>query len=155
MFDLPVLEISGEPDNSICIDTLQDILKVFCKMTGFGEKTEVSLVFCRPEEMLQINRRYRGVDKSTDVISFQADGLPIGMALDNEETAYLGEILVDTNYIAAHPNTGILNEDVGRVFLHGLLHLAGYDHQNESKAMEMNEMETQIRLRIKQEGLCE
>jgi probable rRNA maturation factor len=90
-------------------------------------------------QMRELNRRYLGHDRPTDVLSFpDGDRLPSGAAL-------LGEIAVSVETArrqAAERGHDELRE-MEELVLHGTLHLLGYDHQRD--AGEMNDLELQLR----------
>ena len=89
---------------------------------------ELSLLFTEDGEMKDLNRQYRGKDKTTDVLSFpQSDG---GKAPD-EAHGLLGDVVisVDTAQRQANEYGVTLTEEIDRLLIHGILHLAGYDHE--------------------------
>jgi probable rRNA maturation factor len=155
MSDMPFLEISGEIEPSLDIHCLEQVLKVFCDVTKKTKNTEVSLVFCASEEMRKINRIYRGVDKTTDVLSFPAEGLNLAGNSGTVEPAFLGEILIDLNYISEHLEQNTLQDAVTQTFIHGLVHLSGYDHISQTDRKAMQDMENIILKLIQLEGNCE
>ena len=96
-----------------------------------------SVVFVTDAVMRSYNRRYRGYDKSTDVLSFPG------------ENGYLGDILISTE--TAYNQTRksrTLNFDanIHRLLLHGLLHLMGHDHERDHG--EMRAIERRLRRRF-------
>jgi probable rRNA maturation factor len=89
-----------------------------------------TVVFVTDRVMRTYNRRYRGIDKPTDVLSFGGgDG-------------YLGDIVVsaETAFRQANRSPALtFQTNIRRLVLHGLLHLCGYDHatdQGEMRAIE-------------------
>jgi probable rRNA maturation factor len=88
--------------------------------------TEFSVVFITDAAMRDYNRNYRGLDKTTDVLSFCG------------EDSYLGDILIssETAYNQAHRSRTLSFEtNLHRLMLHGLLHLMGYDHETDEGQM--------------------
>ena len=124
-------------------DLLDLSMQCFCEIADL-HNVWASLIICTPNQMSNVNRKYRGVDKTTDVISFPAETGPSTEEAASCDGCYLGEILIDINYIAEHSETG--NHDTGlvQVFVHGLLHLIGYDHLNTGQKNIMQEMEKKI-----------
>jgi probable rRNA maturation factor len=139
-----LLEISGISNPPVSTLVLEHILNVFCMINKISDDSEVSLVFCTNNEMRKINRRFRGVDKTTDVLSFPAENSLILNSLSMTETKFLGEILIDTYHIAEHTETNEYYNEVLHAFIHGLLHLIGYDHINELQKKQMKDMEHNI-----------
>ncbi len=91
-------------------------------LSGENRRTEtLSLVFISKEEIKKLNKKYRGKNKPTDVLSFSAQG---GPAWGGEaEKKILGEIIICPEIVKEK------KEDIKKVFIHGILHLLGYDHE--------------------------
>jgi len=96
---------------------------------------DVELIIIDSHTMHEINHEHRGMDKTTDVLSFPIDDFP---------HAPLGSILI--NYELAREKANELGhtheEEIALLFIHGLLHLLGFDH--EVDAGEMREKEACI-----------
>ncbi|GMO45198.1 MAG: rRNA maturation RNase YbeY [Termitinemataceae bacterium] len=87
----------------------------------------VSILFCSADFMRQMNKMYRGKDESTDVLSFaQGDD-----AADVDGIFYAGDILISLENLAENAQRFSVtqNEELQRLLIHGILHLAGMDHQ--------------------------
>ncbi len=91
------------------------------------DSREFNIIFVSNEEIQQINRDYRGLDKVTDVISFAL--------MDNDISNYnaedeLGDIFicVDRAKEQASEYGHSLEREIGFLSVHGYLHLCGYDH---------------------------
>lgn len=93
------------------------------------------------EEIRRLNRTFRKKNKATDVLSFPA---PEDLA---EEHAGDLAISIDTAARQAESFGHSLNDEVKILLLHGLLHLAGMDHEVDSG--EMADRETELRLELK------
>ncbi len=89
--------------------------------------------------MRELNRRFRGEDYATDVLSFPSPGFVEGFS---------GDIAVSADI--ASQNAKALGHSVANevkiLVLHGVLHLAGYDHENDDG--EMAEKESRLRTRL-------
>ena len=98
---------------------------------GFSRTAEISLVFTDDPGIRELNRDYRGKDKATDVLSFpqweagEWEEAPEGMSVA------LGDIVISRDHAAAQAAAYGHSEMRETVFLfvHGLLHLLGYDHE--------------------------
>ena len=73
--------------------------------------------------MRKINRQYRGADETTDILSFVSDELDL-----NGRKSHICDIIVDINSLEIQKGINSLIEEFWQVLIHGLLHLAGYDH---------------------------
>ena len=109
----------------------QEVLKL-------EEEYSMSVIFVDPEEIHQINKTYREIDRPTDVISFalrdETDDYEM-MEDDNE----LGDIFINVQAIVdqASEYGHSMRREVCFLFTHGLLHLLGYDHMCEEDEKKM------------------
>ena len=104
---------------------------------------EVSVRIVGAEEMRQLNRDYRDKDKATNVLSFPTgpiDGLP------RDEAVPLGDIVICAAVVAeeAEAQGKRLADHWAHMLVHGMLHLLGFDHQEDRQAAEMEGKETEI-----------
>lgn len=85
----------------------------------------VSVVVTSDEEVRQLNRTYRGIDKPTDVLSFPAEPLPFV-----DEDIILGDLILALPYIQrqAAREGHTWHDEMVLAVIHGTLHLLGYDH---------------------------
>ena len=111
----------------------------------------VSLLLCNDEDMRVMNKIYRGVDKATNVLSFppdddlqRADDMPV-------EEITIGDIAIAAeSVIRESDKTGIVAGDhLLHLFTHGVLHLLGYDHEEDSPAAEMEGLEIDLLAQMK------
>ncbi|HPX33038.1 MAG TPA: rRNA maturation RNase YbeY [Erysipelotrichaceae bacterium] len=116
-----------------------DFKKIILKaieVLDLNEHICLSVVFILDKKMQQINKEYRNIDKTTDVISFALND-------DKNENVFfekeLGDIFI--NIDAAVRQAKEYNHSERReicfLFTHGLLHLCGFDHQNKKDEEEM------------------
>jgi probable rRNA maturation factor len=96
--------------------------------------------------MRTLNRRYRGKDKTTDVLSFS---LREGM-FSHVQPDVLGDIVIAVPTAARHAaETGhTLSREIEVLLVHGLLHLLGYDHERNNEARRMKRRELQLLKRM-------
>jgi probable rRNA maturation factor len=95
---------------------------------SLGVSGEVALVLVRDPAVRDLNARYRGQDKPTDVLSFPGPGGAAG----------LGDIVVsvDTAERNARRLGRTLERELDVLALHGFLHVLGYDHETDDGAMD-------------------
>jgi probable rRNA maturation factor len=96
-------------------------------------KGSVNVVVTNSQEMRSLNRRFRGKDKATDVLSFPpiadfADGLAGDVAISQD-------IAIKNARAIGHAPA----EEVKILALHGVLHLAGFDHESDNGEMAREE----------------
>ncbi|MCZ8511178.1 rRNA maturation RNase YbeY [Paenibacillus filicis] len=147
-------------------DELAAKLEELLRLAGESEQVtdgEVALTFVDDEAIREINKQYRGLDKPTDVLSFAMQemgedeieirydedsmddegGLRDAAALEGEELETfeepLGDIIISVpRAIAQAEDYGhSVERELGFLFVHGFLHLIGYDHQSEEEEKEM------------------
>ena len=94
------------------------------------------------EEMRSLNHRFRGLDKTTNVLSFAWDSPP---GVDGEQDA-LGDLVVCDSVVReeARLQNKPLMAHYAHMIVHGTLHLQGYDHETADQAGRMESLETQI-----------
>lgn len=95
---------------------------------------DIELVFVSDDEMREINRNQRGIDKATDVLSFPYEHVPgalIGSVVINTDTA--SRVAVQLGHS--------IECEIALLFLHGVLHILGYDHEIDSGQMREKERE--------------
>ena len=95
---------------------------------------EVSLLLTDDAEIQTLNRDWRGKDKPTDVLSFPASEL---------DAPFLGDIAVSLGVTQSDAAAkGIaLDQHLSHLLIHGLLHLLGHDHKDDTEAAEMEALE--------------
>jgi rRNA maturation RNase YbeY len=108
------------------------------------ESQKISLAFLGKEEIKKLNKKFRKKNKPTDVLSFDLNS---NFKMQNSKFNYLGEIVICPEMVKPDKNqrhfdgpaTILAERDLVRVFVHGILHLCGYDHEKSEK--EAEEME--------------
>jgi probable rRNA maturation factor len=104
------------------------------------QDTEIAVRLVDIEEMTSLNRRYRGKECPTNVLSFPSDLPPeLGLPL-------LGDIAICAPVVAseAAQQRKALRAHWAHMTVHGTLHLLGYDHIDDSDAAVMEALETRI-----------
>ncbi|WHZ17936.1 MAG: Metal-dependent hydrolase YbeY, involved in rRNA and/or ribosome maturation and assembly [Rhodanobacteraceae bacterium] len=101
---------------------------------------EVSIRIVGAREGCALNRQYRGKDYATNVLSFPV-GLPRGV-----ESDLLGDLVICAPVVAreAREQHKRARDHYAHLTVHGVLHLLGYDHQNQRDAERMEALETRI-----------
>jgi probable rRNA maturation factor len=107
-----------------------------------GLKGLVNVLLTSSAEMKSLNRRFRGKDKPTDVLSFPAE--------PDTQKQFAGEIAISAE-IAAHNAWALRHspaEEVKILVLHGVLHLRGYDHECDNGQMARREEQLRAKLHL-------
>lgn len=113
---------------------------------GMPGETEVSISFVTDEAIHELNREWRGVDRPTDVLSFECDGYDDDMPVLEGEAFELGDIVVAPDVAEAQAPTFGLSfaHEASLLVTHGLLHLCGYDHMEDAEALVMEAREREL-----------
>lgn len=95
---------------------------------------EIELILTDNDEIAEINREFRNIDKATDVLSFPSDPFP---------GAPLGSIVISVDKVesVATELGHSQNDELALLFIHGMLHLLGYDHEVDNGEMRAKEIE--------------
>ena len=110
------------------------------KLVDEPDNAEVSLSFVDNNEIQQLNKDFRNIDKPTDVLSFPFDNsfnLPIRV---------LGDVVISTEKakFQSEEYGHSLEREIGFLMIHGILHLLGYDHENEEDEKEMFDLQKKL-----------
>ncbi|WP_028588751.1 rRNA maturation RNase YbeY [Paenibacillus massiliensis] len=142
---------NSEQDDLEITDALISTLETLLERAGEAEgvtEGEVALTFVTDEQIHELNRQYRGIDRPTDVLSFamneELEEEPdIIYSLEPEAELELPDMLgdiiisVQTAKRQSEEYGHSLDRELGFLFVHGFLHLLGYDHQDEASEAEM------------------
>ncbi|GIP35828.1 rRNA maturation RNase YbeY [Paenibacillus sp. J2TS4] len=162
-----LLEWSNEQDQYEITPELISLIEELLQIAGKREDIplgEVALSFVTDEEIRKLNKEYRAIDQATDVLSFPmmefgAGEIEINYG-DLEEIAsdedtltgsmfggdQLGDIIISIpRAIEQSQEYGhSVNREIGFLFVHGFLHLLGYDHQTEAEEQVMIRKQEEI-----------
>ncbi|KRN02590.1 metal-dependent hydrolase [Levilactobacillus senmaizukei DSM 21775 = NBRC 103853] len=137
------------------VDMIRDVLEYAGKYIELAENTEMSVTLMNNEDIHQINKQYRGVDRATDVISFaiedddeEADEFPL--ILDEDMAAEIpeniGDIFVSMDKVEEQAEYlgHSYERELGFLVVHGFLHLNGYDHMKPEDEKVMFKLQADI-----------
>lgn len=120
-----MLLIENEFNISLHVNLLEEIVREHTDK-------EVELLLIDSQSMHDLNLEHRGMDKTTDVLSFPVDDFP---------HSPLGSIVINYEYAEekAHELGHTLEDEITLLFIHGMLHLLGYDHEVDKGEMRERE----------------
>ena len=115
------------------------------------DDTNLTIAFVRDRVIRELNRKFRGSDRTTDVLSFPADDDQIAEGMKfivNGAAGFAGDIVIstDTAIRQAKDAGHSVAREVDELVIHGVLHLCGYDHQTDSG--QMNRLELRLRQKL-------
>jgi probable rRNA maturation factor len=124
-------------DKSILVKAAQ----VTLELTNHSNKTDLSIVVGNDALIHDLNRQYRGVDATTDVLSF-----PAGEIDPDTSDLYLGDVIISLPqaqrqaWSEKHP----VQDELQLLVAHGVLHLLGYDHLNAADKKQMQSLQAKV-----------
>lgn len=113
------------------------------KSNNFKENTIFcTLMLSNSKEIKKLNQKFRKKNKSTDVLSFPFyEKKELLFKLKKNKEIYLGDIIINLNKIKNKKNILNFRSEFNRLWVHGLVHLFGYDHKREKDYQKMKMVE--------------
>lgn len=145
------LDFTNETKEKIDNAAFKPLFKLFLKELSakiskiLKEKNgKISLIIVDDKKIHKINKEYRNVDKPTDVISFEY--MEDKSAVYGGDTIIVGDIFIslDTAKRQAIEHDHSLQKELGILFVHGLLHVLGFDHNDDEEEAEMEKWAKKI-----------
>ncbi len=136
----PVL-LDNQTDILINSSVFTAVLDILRKEENISKDVFLVLKLSDNGSIRDLNKKYLGRNALTDVISFQADmpGIP-----------FLGDIIIDINVADEQKENRTLEKELQVLFLHGVLHLLGYDHLGVEQSKEMKKKEKKYYSKLKE-----
>ncbi|MBP2645738.1 MAG: metalloprotease ybeY [Firmicutes bacterium] len=127
-------------------ETVMAVLSKAAEVLTLSECSEVSVVFVDDEAIRELNRDYRGKDMATDVLSFALEEGEEPEIIGGPEEALLGDIIIslETANRQAQEYGHSPERELAYLAVHGMLHLVGYDHEQEDDKAKMRRQEEEI-----------
>jgi len=138
--------INNSQEKIVIDDSINELIEkvvLEClKEEGKGTDYEVSVTFVDDEEIRELNREYRNVDKSTDVLSFPLDESEFDIPVDT----LLGDIVIsaETAKRQSEEYGHSLEREIAYLTAHSMFHLMGYDHMKEDEKKIMRAKEKKV-----------
>ena len=120
----------------------QKICNAFPKKYRFiNKKVSLTLLLSNNKNIQKLNKVFRKKNKPTDILSF-----PLSKNIRILKQTYLGDIIISYNFMnkPRSQNKKLFNEKVIKTFIHGFLHLVGFDHKNNKEYIRMLKEERHI-----------
>jgi probable rRNA maturation factor len=111
------------------------------KYRFINKKVYLTLLLSNNKKIKILNKKFRNKNKHTDILSF-----PFSSKIENLKEIYLGDIIISFNYMNKPKN--LINKEFKKktikIFIHGFLHLLGYDHLKHKEFKKMIHEEQKI-----------
>jgi probable rRNA maturation factor len=120
------------------------------KYGGMTKPAELSLVITSDDQVHRLNREYRGVDRTTDVLAFALaeanDKIADPFAVPPDKIIHLGEVIISYPQAKrqAEERKHSIERELALLVAHGVLHLLGYDHEKPEDAKKMRALEAKV-----------
>ena len=143
--DISVIDREDRLDDrreSLLVAQTEKILRYL----DLSDRSQVCLSFVSDADMRELNRRYRGIDRTTDVLSFSQR--------DVGGRGLLGDIVIsyDTAVRNSERFSVAVDREIRRLLVHGVLHLLGFDHAEKKQRETMRGKESEILDFLEREG---
>jgi probable rRNA maturation factor len=115
---------------------------------------ELSIVFCTNKFIRELNNRFRGKNEVTDVLSFsQSEGEPFPSYPNLAKT--IGDVVISLEMVETNRDTTgeSWEAELKRLLIHGILHLAGYDHEETEEEGEMLDLQDRLLQKLMEERI--
>ena len=123
------------------------ICEAFPKKYQFlNKKVSLSLLLSNNKNIKKLNKNFRKKNRSTDILSF-----PYSEKIKISKKTYLGDIIISYNYLdkPKSQDLNLFKEKVTKIFIHGFLHLLGFNHIKNKDYFKMLREENSIYKHVK------
>lgn len=148
MSDSISVSFNDEPPGSIDPVRVENFISEVLKNLNL-KNWDISLLFCGDAFIQNLNKQYRDIDSPTDVLSFEQGDEYFDEA---GETRFMaGDIVIslDSLRFNAEEFNVDINEELKRLIVHGILHLNGMDHSDNSPEQEMLKFQEELLMQYK------
>lgn len=145
--------VANEQKETVGLPDLHALAELVLRDEGYPADAEVTLLFVDETEIASYNGRFLDRDGATDVLAFPVEELLPGLVPDNDPQGpplMLGDVVIAPSYVRRQADEhGVSFEDeMALMVTHGILHLLGYDHTDDSEAERMEERERQLLAKV-------
>lgn len=140
---MQVRVVSHREPEPLSLEAFERLALFVLRMEEVPDNVELSIALVDEDEMARLNEQYRGIAEPTDVLSFGCDE---PCAAPGDEPITLGDVVIAP--MAAERQAAELGHTVEHeldlLLVHGILHLLGYDHEEDADADAMSARETAL-----------
>ena len=144
---MKVILIENQNKIRLDLDLIQEIARYISNKFDKDIKSELNIIFSDKKDIRQLNKKYRKVDKETDVLSFSYISDKEKMSF-GDNTYTVGEIIIcpeiaESNALRQKENWS-LNLEIILLIIHGILHEYDYDHEEEKDKVNMEKIQDSL-----------
>ena len=134
--------------SGVDLDGLKRVLQAGAELLGLPKQSLAVLTLTGDEHLREYNRRYRGLDETTDVLAFAAQEAPSDQRFQAPPGTehWLGDIVISLPRARQQARAAqhSMNDEVRLLAVHGFLHLLGYDHAEPQEEARMKELTSRL-----------
>ena len=130
-----MIDFENETEYEINSELFEDIF------SALATDKQMELIVVNDGRIRELNNEHRGIDKATDVLSFP---------IKHSKTNFLGSVIIsaDTASTVAKELGHRFEDEMRILFIHGLLHIMGFDHETDNGQMRQKEIEIAARFAL-------
>ncbi|MDR2035790.1 MAG: rRNA maturation RNase YbeY [Coriobacteriales bacterium] len=128
------IEVDNRSGEELPEQEYQELAAFVLAQEGASEECELAISLVTPAEIHSLNKTYRGIDAPTDVLSFENDGELLGDVIICSAVAREHALDFDSDFAS----------EMALMLTHGVLHLLGYNHEEDAEAEAMEARENQL-----------
>ncbi len=146
--------LADEQDDPIDAEPLRRLAELVLDEEGFSGDTEVTLLLVGQDQIATYNDRFMHREGATDVLAFPIEHLKPGVVPERRPGGpplNIGDVVIAPAYVRAQADAAgeSFHDELSLMVVHGLLHLLGYDHQDDEGADLMENRESQLLARAR------
>jgi len=147
---MKVTLINDQSKIKLDLDLIREVAAYISDKFDKDLKSELNIVFSDGKEIRKLNKKYRRVDRETDVLSFSyiSDKDKVNQGASTASTYTVGEIIIcpevaQSNILKQDENWN-LNLEIILLITHGILHIYNYDHKEEENRIDMENIQNSL-----------
>ena len=147
---MKVTLINDQSKIKLNLDLIREVAAYISDKFDKDLKSELNIVFSDGKEIRKLNKKYRRVDRETDVLSFSyiSDKDKVSQGASTASTYTVGEIIIcpevaQSNILKQDENWN-LNLEIILLITHGILHIYNYDHKEEENRIDMENIQNSL-----------
>lgn len=147
---MKVTLINNQSKIKLDLDLIREVAAYISDKFDKDLKSELNIVFSDGKEIRKLNKKYRRIDRETDVLSFSyiSDKDKTGLGANTASAYTVGEIIIcpevaQSNILKQDENWN-LNLEIILLIIHGILHIYNYDHEEEKNRIDMESIQDSL-----------
>ncbi len=141
--------LTDEQSVPVDVARIRTLAELVLEQQGFPQDTEVTIMLVTDSDMVGYNERFMNRDGPTDVLAFPLEELAPGVVPDwrpGDPPVNLGDVIIAPEYVGrqASEQGSEFTHEISLMVVHGILHLMGWDHGEDSDAERMEGREREL-----------